>query len=143
MLSSYYYIILWPLNFLSLIYLLIVGSSFCLCFNFIQLCTLFLDSLKCYNFYPIRRKISTIWWYFICILCELWGNVKFIVYGDHINPLDNSLLITNHGPGLDFFSSVILTSKTIGTGQIMTMLKDSLKYYPLLGWIHYYKVVYF
>jgi 1-acyl-sn-glycerol-3-phosphate acyltransferase len=86
-----------------------------------------------------NRKLSTQWWNVVTFLMEGWGNVPYRFTGDVIDASTNALLISNHGPGLDLTTGVVLTSRTLGTGKVLTLLKKELQWVPALGWSHFFQ----
>jgi len=128
---------------LSAWYVLVLVFASSLVVNALQiLATVFLSLL-------VNKKTATavcqwaanLWWPWFPYIMEVWARVPYRFTGDHIPDGENAILICNHGPGSDFITGIVFSARvaSLRCGKMMTLMKDSIKWIPSVGWIQYFQ----
>lgn len=68
---------------------------------------------------------------------RLLFNTRFIITGDHINPLDGALLLMNHRNRLDwnFLWAGMYYSTEPPAHKLKMVLKSAIRHVPFAGWV--------
>eukprot|EP00455_Lapot_gusevi_P021369 TRINITY_DN2245_c0_g2_i2.p1 TRINITY_DN2245_c0_g2~~TRINITY_DN2245_c0_g2_i2.p1 ORF type:complete len:371 (-),score=115.27 TRINITY_DN2245_c0_g2_i2:66-1178(-) len=123
----------------ALFFLLLVSS---LTVNLLQI----ISTLVLYPFTSAKTRISlnqglaNLWWDLFDFCLETWSGSKFVWTGDSFKPNEISVLMGNHGGGLDFVPGIVAAARAgVGCGKMITLMKRSLKCLPTIGWMHYFQ----
>lgn len=117
----------------------ILVSSLCInaCQTIISLCV-FIPS-----FYrlSVNQWMANTWWLLLAWGVEVWSAVPYIVTGELPHANDIAILLGNHAPGIDFITGIIVSSLGggPGSGRMMTLMKQSLRFVPTIGFMHYFQ----
>lgn len=86
-----------------------------------------------------RQRLANAWWNLFLFIVQVWGGVRYRWHGDATRAGENAIMISNHERGLDFVNGVAFaaTQETLGCGRVMSMMKDSLKWLPTIGWTNW------
>lgn len=89
----------------------------------------------------LRQWLANSWWNLFLFVVEVWGGVRYRYFGDRLRAggSENAIMISNHERGLDFVNGVNVASRVegLGCGRVMSMMKDSLKWLPTIGWTNW------
>lgn len=86
----------------------------------------------------LSQQISNTFWNLLLFAVERWSCVPYRLTGDLVPLSCSALLIGNHCAGLDFISGIAMSSlcPAVGCGRMMTLMKSSLQWLPIVGWTH-------
>ena len=87
----------------------------------------------------IAQQLADLFWLLFPFATEVHSSIPLLLTGDPPLATDSSaLLIGNHAPGLDFpvGCSVSFLPGGPGVGRLLVLMKQSLSFYPIVGWTH-------
>ena len=118
------------LNCLSGLFLLVVILIASVPVNVLQLLCVLLG-LRGYT-----QILANLWWAMLQFALEVWSGVPILFTGDPIpSRPENAIMLGNHAGGIDFIVGVSLAGHGgMGCGRIATLMKEVLKYFPMVGW---------
>ena len=113
---------------------ILIFSSICV--NVLQVAVLSLVFLSKTTRLSWSQTLANQWWNMWIFIFSVWSGVRYEYHGDKMQAGENAILIGNHERGLGFVDGVDVCSRIngLGCGRMMTMMKDSLKYVPSIGW---------
>ena len=87
----------------------------------------------------IAQQLADVFWLLFPFATEVHSSIPLLLTGDPPLSTDSSaLLIGNHAPGLDFpvGCSISFLPGGPGVGRLLVLMKQSLSFYPIVGWTH-------
>jgi len=86
------------------------------------------------------RWICARWWDYTSFFAYNFFAIKFVFYGKEIDKRKKSILIANHGLGVDFLASHgLIEALGIGVENVIGLLKRSLLLLPGVGTMNYFQ----
>ena len=87
----------------------------------------------------IAQQLADVFWLLFPFATEVHSSIPLLLTGHPPLASDSSaLLIGNHAPGIDFpvGCSVSFLPGGPGVGRLLVLMKQSLSFYPIIGWTH-------
>ena len=107
--------------------------------NVLQLLSHTLLFLPRHTRFAIAQQLADVFWLLFPFATEVHSSIPLLLTGNPPLATDSSaLLIGNHAPGLDFpvGCSVSFLPGGPGVGRLLVLMKQSLSFYPIVGWTH-------
>jgi lysophosphatidic acid acyltransferase / lysophosphatidylinositol acyltransferase len=128
------------LNIASAIFLLLIMALASVMINLCQIIVWSMIFLSYKARMSLARRLSNMFWDLFPFAIELWSGVPMVLTGDHLDSGANAILIGNHSATpMDFAIGVAVASRDplLGCGGLLALMKEVLKYVPIVGWTCY------
>ncbi len=105
-----------------------------LAMNVVQIGSLVLWPFNRKTFRKVNRWLAGHWWGVGVSVAQKIGATRLIVTGDEIHEIENSIVLANHQEMPDIYALMIYAQTQGRLGDLKWFVKDSLKFFPGIGW---------
>ncbi|XP_050893662.1 1-acyl-sn-glycerol-3-phosphate acyltransferase 3 [Lathyrus oleraceus] len=91
-----------------------------------------------YYYKKVNKVLTEVLWLELIWLVDWWAGVEIELYADsetfNLLGKENALLICNHRSDIDWLIGWVLAERMGCLGSIVAIMKNEIKYLPVLGW---------